>query len=437
MKVGCMYETKFHDRIVALQPDDIGVVVHGTPEKIPALLSSSNIGERTASMRRWVIGAFVVLLAAAIGYWYTNRDSAEVGPTYETIVVAKGDVQEIVSGSGTIEPAATTSVRVARAGVVTSVSVTEGATITNGAELFRVDGTPVFALVTPTPFYRTLASGDDGDDVRVLQELLRDLGYYDGTIDSDYGGATQEAVRDFLESRDLDRTHRVGPETFQSVGSPELGTPVVASLSVGVGDSVQPGAGALVTRPDGALHAVVRINEVDIPRIAVGQKAVITLDALPDEEFVGEVTEVSTGLVSASTATGSGGGTAGVVTFPVTVRLDAPSTQIKAGMSADAQIVLTTVTGVLAVPTGAVQEKEGKTIVLVPGESNPDGMQAEPEPLEVVVGLRSDDMVEVTSGLSEGQTIIVGLDVESLELPSGGLFSPPDGPPGSGNEGGS
>ncbi|MBU2601659.1 MAG: HlyD family efflux transporter periplasmic adaptor subunit [Actinobacteria bacterium] len=387
-------------------------------------------------MKKLVIGILVVLLVAAGAYWFAGRDATEAGPVYETIVVAKGDVQEIVSGSGTIEPASTTTVRVARAGVITSVSVTEGAAITNGAELFRVDGTPVFALVTPTPFYRTLASGDDGDDVRVLQELMRDLDYYSGTIDSDYGGASQEAVRDFLEDRDLERTHRVGPETFQSVGSAELGAPVVASLLIGVGDSVQPGAGALVTRPDGVLQAVVNINEIDIPRIEVGQKAVITLDALPDQEFTGEVTEVSTGLVSSGAAGATGGGTANVVTFPVTVRLDAPSAQIKAGMSADAQIVLTTVTGVLAVPTGAVQEKEGTTIVLVPGAMNPDGTQASPEPLEVVVGLRSDDMVEVTSGLSEGQTIIVGLDVESLELPSGGLFSPPDGPPGSGDEGG-
>ncbi len=382
-------------------------------------------------MKKWVIGFIVLLLLAAAGYWFTTRDSTEAAPVYETIVVAKGDVQEIVSGSGVIEPAGTTTVRIARGGVITSVSVTEGDSITNGAELFRVDGTPVFAMVTTTPFYRTLASGDDGEDVRVLQELMRDLGYYSGAIDSDYGGASQEAVRDFLEDRDLERTHRVGPETFQSVGSEEIGAPVIASLSIGLGDSVQPGAGALVTRPDGALQAVVNINEIDIPRIEVGQKAVITLDALPDQEFMGEVIEVSTGLVSSGAATA--GGTANVVTFPVTVRLDAPSAQIKAGMSADAEIVLTTASGVLAVPTGAVQEKEGKTIVLVPGAMNPDGTQAPPEPLEVVVGLRSDDMVEVTSGLSEGQTIIVGLDVNSLELPSGGLFSRPEGM----NEGGS
>lgn len=393
-------------------------------------------------MTKWIVAVLAVAIVAAVGYWYAGRDGQAAGPQYETIQVSRGDVQEIVSGSGTVRPASTTTVRAATPGTVTSVSMVEGGEIEAGQELFRVDDRPVLALVTSTPFYRVLGSGDDGDDVLALQRLLAELGYYDGEVDGDYGGGTQEAVRDLLEDRGLERTSRVGPETFQAVGAPDTGTPVAASVSVRVGDTVQPGTTALVVRPAGALEVVVSINEVDIPKVKTGQAATVTLDALPDRTFTGTVTEVSTGLLeggdAATAAPSAGGGVAGVVSFPVTIRLDAPPADIKPGMSADADIVLTTATGVLAVPTGAVQEKDGMTLVLVPGPAQADGTQGDPQPVEVTVGLRSDDLVEISAGLTEGQTIIVGLDVDTLELPSTGLFGPPDGARGNGTgEGGS
>lgn len=385
-------------------------------------------------MKKWIAVALALLAVVVAVYWYANRDGQAAGPKYETVVIARGDVEELISGSGTVRPAATTTVRVGAPGTITSVSVTEGQSIAAGDELFRVDDRPVYALVTDTPFYRVLASGDDGDDVRVLQEFLTDLGHYDGDIDGDYGGGTQEAVRDFLEDRDLERTSRVGPETFQAVGAADLGVPAVASISLKTGDSAQPGMTALVTRPADALEVVVSINEVDIPKAAEGQTAIVTLDALPGQTFSAVVTEVSAGLLDGDGPAGvaaGGGGVAGVVSFPVTVRLDSPSPDIKPGMSADADIILNTAADVLAVPTGAVQEKDGVTFVLVPGPAPGEGGEGEPRPVEVTVGLRSDESVEVTTGLSEGQTIIVGLDVDSLELPSTGLFGPPDGPPGS------
>ncbi|MHB8870659.1 MAG: efflux RND transporter periplasmic adaptor subunit [Thermoleophilia bacterium] len=386
-------------------------------------------------MKKWIAVGLAVVVVAAAGYWYANRGGQEAGPTYETIEVSRGDVEEMVSGSGTVQPTSTMVVRVTAPGTVTAVSAVEGQPIAAGAELFHVDGRPVYALLTDTPFYRVLASGDDGDDVLALQEFLTDLGYYDGDLDAEYGGGTQEAVRDFLDERELERTSRVGPETFQSVGSADLGTPVTASVGLKTGDPAQPGMTALVIRPAGALDVVVSINEVDIPKVATGQPTTVTLDALPGQSFTGVVTEVSPGLLEtdggAGVAPSGGGGVAGVVSFPVTVRLESPSADIKPGMSADADIILSTATDVLAVPTGAVQEKDGVTFVLVPGAALPDGSEGDPQPVEVTVGLRSDDLVEITAGLSEGQTIVIGLDVDSLELPSTGLFGPPDGTPGS------
>ena len=304
--------------------------------------------------------------------------------------------------------------------------------VSNGAELFRVNDRPTFALTSSTPFYRTLAAGDEGPDVKALQTLLRDLDYYKGDITGEYDADSQEAVRDFLEDRGQDRTENVGPETFQAVGpvpagggTGSRGAPMVARLDLSVGEVVQPGMTALVTAPRQGLEAVIDVNELDIPSVEPDSKATLTLDALPGQEFTGVVKTVSPGTVQPETSAsapqqGASAGPRGVVTFPVTIAFDAPSAQILAGMSVDADIILATARLVLAVPSGAVQDRDGAEVVLVPAGTA--DASAVPVAVPVSIGLRSDDLVEVTGGLSEGQTIVVGLDPDSIDLPDQGLL---------------
>ncbi|MDD3214894.1 MAG: peptidoglycan-binding protein [Eubacteriales bacterium] len=57
---------------------------------------------------------------------------------------------------------------------------------------------------TPSPTPSLLSKGDQGDAVRALQQRLKDLGYYNGSVDGDFGGGTQEAVRLFQSQNDLE-----------------------------------------------------------------------------------------------------------------------------------------------------------------------------------------------------------------------------------------
>lgn len=83
----------------------------------------------------------------------------------------------------------------AAAGVLTSLDVTDGATVDVGDVLYTVDLRPVVAAVGDVPAFRDLAHGARGDDVAQLQRLLVDAGHFAGPPDGVFGTGTHAAVR--------------------------------------------------------------------------------------------------------------------------------------------------------------------------------------------------------------------------------------------------
>ncbi|MBI9115723.1 peptidoglycan-binding protein [Sanguibacter suaedae] len=78
--------------------------------------------------------------------------------------------------------------------VVTGVQHGAGELLMPGQVLATVSGRPVIALDLPFPLYRDVLPGDEGDDVRVLQQALAALGFYTGTVDGRYGEGTARAI---------------------------------------------------------------------------------------------------------------------------------------------------------------------------------------------------------------------------------------------------
>jgi multidrug efflux pump subunit AcrA (membrane-fusion protein) len=133
------------------------------------------------------------------------------------------------------------------------------------------------------------------------------------------------------------------------------------------------------------------VSEVDIPKVKIGQKATITVDALPGKTFTGKVVGIDrTGTVES-----------GVTSYPVTVQFDTPSGAVLPQMAANASIITETKDNALLIPASAVKTVQGETVVTVLRRG-----QAEQRP--VVLGLSADTQVEVVSGLSEGEEVVVG-----------------------------
>jgi len=152
------------------------------------------------------------------------------------------------------------------------------------------------------------------------------------------------------------------------------------------------------------LTMTLSVDELDIADIAVGQTVSITADAVDDQTYKGVVTKVSVAGTSSS----------GVTTYPVTIRID-ETDGLLPGMSADATIVLGSAEGVLAIPSAALMRGN---LVLVTADSPTaaNGASGESDAsasqqgggyvsVQVTVGIRDDNYLEITSGLQEGDTV--------------------------------
>ncbi len=172
------------------------------------------------------------------------------------------------------------------------------------------------------------------------------------------------------------------------ITAPFAGT--VTELNAMQGDVVSPSQKALRLDDLSKLYVDLSVTEVDINKIQVGQSADVTLDAIPDAQYTGKVTEVGeVGAVSG-----------GVVYFNVTVQLDKPDAKVRPGMTASAAVKVGSQENVLLVPNRSLRSENGSQIIYVPAP------QIGLRPVTVQVGDSDETMTVITSGLNEGDEFI-------------------------------
>lgn len=179
---------------------------------------------------------------------------------------------------------------------------------------------------------------------------------------------------------------------------------ILASFSAKKGDTASQSS-SIATIITKQKIAEITLNEVDVAKVAVGQKANLTFDAVDNLNITGLVVEVDTlGAVSQ-----------GVVSYKVKINFDTEDERIKSGMSVTANIITTSKQDVLIIPNSAIKTANGVSCVEMPDEevvidnSNSVGVTLS-KPVKnqtIEVGLSSDTSAEVVSGLVEGDKIIV------------------------------
>jgi HlyD family secretion protein len=166
---------------------------------------------------------------------------------------------------------------------------------------------------------------------------------------------------------------------------------IVTLVGVKVGE-ISGGQPAFVLTDLSRYHIDVTVDEIDIGRVAEGQAVTITLDALPGETLSGQIDTV------ADTAQLD----AGVVTYKVTIALDPTDAPLRAGMTANADIVTELRQDVLLVPNRYVRidRTSGQAFV-----DRADGDQV--QSIEIQIGLRDEFVSEVLAGLEEGDMVVL------------------------------
>lgn len=147
----------------------------------------------------------------------------------------------------------------------------------------------------------------------------------------------------------------------------------------------------LAVTPLDTMTVTIAVDEKDIASVKTGMTAQLTMNALPDETFEGQVTRVA--------QTGSGNG--GSSKFDVEITLSRESDMLP-GMSTTAQLTLYEKMDVLTLPVAALRDEGGKTLVYT-GKDKKTGEPA--NPVEVTTGLSDGENVEILSGIDSGTTV--------------------------------
>lgn len=184
-----------------------------------------------------------------------------------------------------------------------------------------------------------------------------------------------------------------------TITSPISGTVIEKNLKAG--DQLNGGdSGAMAVIYDlSQLELQMDVSELDIGQIQPGQTVEITAEALPGQTFTGVVEKVSV----------NGTTTDGFTTYPVTILLSEYG-DLNPGMNVSADIIVERAENALCVPAAAVNS-DGTVLVAGEGAFAEDGVTiADPSKIEsrpVTLGRGSRDYVEITSGLEEGETVLL------------------------------
>ncbi len=327
----------------------------------------------------------VLVVALVIGgavVWYFGGSSGDTDATaiVKTVRVERGDLRIAVSGSGQIEAVSQVDLQPVIAG--DGIDVVSVWVKNNQA----VKKNQVIATLDTGDAVRDIASAELDLESALLKQKQTDDQYDRETKEDRWNRQTQEIS---VKQRRIALAEAREKLADYSIREPFDG--IVTGLDVEAGDSVsRETVIASVITSD--MKVVITLNEVDAAKVTEGARTVLTLDALPEMEVSGKISKIATiGTISSN-----------VVSYEAEIELDQQHASLKPGMSVSAEIVVAEREDVVLVPNAALTVKEGRTTVKKTGKdtsvSTVEGVKT---------GLTDDAMTEITSGLSEGESVIL------------------------------
>jgi HlyD family secretion protein len=206
----------------------------------------------------------------------------------------------------------------------------------------------------------------------------------------------------------------------------------VTRLNVEEGETViigtmnNPGSLVLTISDLSVIEVVVKVDETDVPAIALMDSASIRIDAFPDREFAGRVTEIGNSAINPPSQAAAGQQAA--IDFEVVLTLEASDAPLRPDLSATADVVVERRPNTVAVPIIALTVRDSEA-----DEEHAEGEPADVEGVFLVadgavsfrpveVGIAGQEFFEVLSGLSAGDTVVAGPYQRIRQLRDGDLI---------------
>lgn len=209
-----------------------------------------------------------------------------------------------------------------------------------------------------------------------------------------------------------------------SITAPKDGTVAIINYTEGEkisGTGSATSSTALVVLISQTKNATIAVNEVDVPKISLGQKVNLTFDALPDLNMQGTVTSID--LIGTASQ--------GVVSNNVTISFDTQDARIKNGMTVNTDIITASKENILIVASSAIKSQaDGEYVQILDNNKQIKN-------IKIITGISDDTNTEVSSGLSEGDKVITKTvtqasstkNTNSSDREAAGTFIMSGGPP--------
>lgn len=352
------------------------------------------------SRKIWLALAGVLVLGSGAAYAASKRDPA--AEPVAGVAVKRGDLVDMALAVGTIEPEVQISVKSKVSGVVRRIFAEEGTYVRAGDPLFEVrpDPTPLELVEARRQLelrgieLRNLRQEIERRQALQQRGLISEQEYQTAQRQYDEAVLQQRMARERLQL--LEEGSIRGSAGVESVVRSPIDGYVLEKM-VQVGDPVVPlstyqEGTVLMTMADmGRLVFRGSIDEIDVGRLAPGMPVQIRVGALPDARIEGTLTRISLKATKQDNAT----------SFPLEVALlPAEGVTLRAGLSANAEVVIRRRDGVLVIPERTVTFSGDTAWVEVQTAAGT------PERRAVQTGLSDAILVEVVSGLREGDTVL-------------------------------
>jgi HlyD family secretion protein len=387
----------------------------------------------------WVTLAILIVVVGAGVALARMVSGSSIDPN-RIAKAARGDVARSVVATGKIQPITKVEVKSKASGIVEKLFVDINNKVSKGRPLAQLDQQEILAQVEAQKAQLAAAEANVGTyDANIEQDQVNaaapDLPLYKTTLDRNLqmqkeGVVSKQALdnanRDYLaelNKRDAARA-QIGVDmaklkqakaqvlqseaslkqleeqlSYTTIVAPMDGT--VLSRDVEIGDAVSSilvlGSTATLIFTEGDTSQVYvqgKVDEADIAHVYMNQPARIKVESFRDRIFNGKVTKIAPLGVEKDNVT----------TFEVRVSIDNPGGELKANMTANAEILLDEHKGVLTVPENAVMyDPQKNATVEIPDKSQKEGKRKIP----VKVGLSNGSVTEVLSGVKEGDQVIL------------------------------
>jgi HlyD family secretion protein len=296
--------------------------------------------------KRSVIIIVALLLAAAGYYFFSSGSPGEY--TYRTEALTRGDIEKIVRATGTITPIQTVKVGSQVSGTIAKLLVDFNSTVRKDQIVAVIDSTFLSASVREAEANLQRTNAQLNESERTLNRT-KELFAKDLVSQADLDAAIttyQTSVAQAKQTEAALERARVNLR-YAVIRAPIDG--VVISRDVDVGQTVAASLQApqlfVIANDLKKMQVEASVDEADIGQIAAGQTATFAVDAYPEENFTGTVTQVRLSPLTVQN----------VVTYTVIIEVPNPDLKLRPGMTATASILIDRRDDVLRIPAIALR----------------------------------------------------------------------------------